>query len=888
MMQNHFYRTLLIYSVIVLSAILIYPTLGWMTLTPAERDAQLLQWDEEDNEWRKEKHSFSERVTKSVRRWSEFDRSRVINLGLDLQGGLHMVLGFEMTPEATERGLDEAAIQEIVLQNVRNRINDFEVREPVIQKLGKNQVQIQLPGVKNVQRAKDLIMKTAFLGFHMVSEPEETLRTWRAVDEYSGNDFVPYLDVPFSRGGPFQVSEEHFNHIKDIVQRAEAAGILPEGKTVAFSPPPLAWEDRGYEIYLMDAKELMSGEGLKSASAVPDSQSPGVWMILFEFDTDASREFADLTESNVGRDMAIVLDGKVVSAPTINERIFGGGQISGSFTAEESKDLEIALNSGSMPVPVREDYTAVVGPTLGADSVTKGVRSSIIGLLLVMVFMFVYYRVGGLVANIALTVNALLILGAFAYFGATLTLPGIAGLILTIGMAVDANVLIFERIREELRNGKSLASAVEGGYERATTTILDANITTLIAAAVLTQFGSGPVQGFAVALSIGVCSSVFCALVVTRALLDFMTERNLMKKFAMMSVFKAEPKFKFLGKRKVSAVVSVIVIAVGVITFIYRGQDNFGVDFTSGTNMIVQLEAYDVLEVGEIRERLTDAGFDSPTVQEYQAAGADIPNQFVIRVGQVVASVSAPGAQEAEGEIVEPKVFGTVSTRVQQALLPMCAEPAGDADEQVQLLSVQTVGPQVGKRLRRDAVLALSYALLFIVAYLWFRFELKFAVGAVVALVHDVLVVIGLFAMTGREITIPFVAALLTIIGYSLNDTIVVFDRIRENLAKHRTRGLQFTDILDSSINQTLSRTLLTSVTTFCVVFVLFLFGGNAINDFALALMAGVIVGTYSSIFVAAPVVLLWERLWGRRNTSGDGEAAGRYTRNKKTAPKTA
>lgn len=875
-MLNHPYRTLLIYGLIVMSAILIYPTIGWMTLSDDARDAKLQQWDEEDNEWRKEKHGLSDRITKSVRRWSEFDRSRVINLGLDLQGGLHMVLGFEMTPEAEERGLDEAAIQEMVLQNVRNRINDFEVREPVIQKLGTNQVQIQLPGVKNVQRAKDLIMKTAFLGFHMVSEPEETVRTWRAIDKYSGNDFVPYLEVPFSRGGAFQVSEEHFEHIKEIALQAEAAGILPEGKTIAFSPPPPAWEERGYEIYLMNAKEGMTGEGLKSASAIPDSQSPGNWMILFEFNTDASRKFADMTEANVGRDMAIVLDGRVVSAPTINERIFGGGQISGSFTAEESKDLSIALNSGSMPVPVLEDYTGVVGASLGKDSVEKGIQSSIFGLFLVMVFMFVYYRIGGVVANIALAVNALMILGAFSYFGATLTLPGIAGLILTIGMAVDANVLIFERIREELRNGKSLASAIEGGYEHATMTILDANITTLIAAAVLTQFGSGPVQGFAIALSIGVCSSVFAALVVTRAILDFMLEHKLLKKFSMMSVFKSEPKFKFLGKRKLSAAVSFIVIAVGLGTFVYRGSDNFGVDFTNGTNMIVALETFGTPQIEEMRERLTEAGFDAPTVQEYEEAGVDLVNQFVIRVGQVA------------GDTLDSEVAGTVSSRIQQALLPMCIDPEGNADDQVKLLKVETVGPAVGKRLQRDAVLALSYALLFIVAYLWFRFELKFAVAAVIALVHDVLVVVGLFALTGREITIPFVAALLTIIGYSLNDTIVVFDRIRENLGKHRIRGLQFTDILDSSINQTLSRTLLTSVTTFSVVFVLFQFGGHAINDFALALMAGVIVGTYSSIFVAAPVLIVWERLWGRGNTGSDADTGGRRIRNKKTAPKTA
>ena len=273
----------------------------------------------------------------------------------------------------------------------------------------------------------------------------------------------------------------------------------------AYSPKPDKYaEEQNYLLYLIDDKAQMSGENLSLAVARPDQQSPGQWQIVFEFNAEGSREFAELTGGNVGRSMAIVLDGNVMSAPNINERIFGSGNISGSFSNAEARDLAITLNSGSLPVDIREDATNIVGPILGQDSIDKGVRSSLVGLVMVMIFMIIYYRIGGILANISLAVNAIVLLGAFAYFNVTLTLPGIAGLILTIGMAVDANVLIFERMREEARQGKSLGVAIENGYQLATSAILDANVTTLIAAIVLTQFGTGPVQGFALALSIGV------------------------------------------------------------------------------------------------------------------------------------------------------------------------------------------------------------------------------------------------------------------------------------------------------------------------------------------------------------------------------------------------
>lgn len=881
-MQNHRYRTLLILAVVVVSAILIYPTIGWMTLSESARQDRLEQWNEEDRSetesgpW----HNFK----KDIRRWAQFDRARVINLGLDLQGGIHMVLGFELSDEAKERGLDEKMVQDMILQRVWNRINEFEAKEPSVQKLGNNQIQIQLPGEKDIQRAKNLIMRMAELKFHMVSGPDETIQVLSAVDRHFGNGFVPFLERPEFRGGPFQVKQENFERIRELTQELlSEPDVLPEDKAFFFSTPPRAGETQLYSMYLADRKEQMTGEGMKSAIPRPDNDSPGYWQILFTFDSESANRFSEVTGENINRQMAIVLDGNVVSAPTINQRIHANGQITGSFSADEAQDLAIALNSGSMPVPIREDYTGVVGATLGQDSVNKGVRSSVVGFIIVMLFMAFYYRLGGLVANVSLVINGLIVLGALAYFNATLTLPGIAGLILTIGMAVDANVLIYERIREELRNGKSLPSAIEGGYARATITILDANITTLIAAAVLTQFGTGPVQGFAVTLSIGVCASVFAALIVTRAILEFLSDNKIVTNLAMMSILKGEPKFKFLAKRKLAAIVSAVAIAVGVVVFGMRGSENFGVDFTDGTNMIVDLNASQRIEVGRIRERLADAGFDSPSVQEYREdlkdngssapdgqEPAGVHNQFVIRVSEVAEI-------QAQTDVVA-NASETISSRIQKALLPLCDHPTAmeNLNEEVELLKVETVGPAVGRQLRRDAIAAITYALIFIVMYLWFRFELKFAIAAVVALIHDVLVVVGIFAMTGREITIPLVAALLTIIGYSLNDTIVVFDRVREDLRLYRGRGLSYLEIMDISINQTLSRTLLTSLTTLFVVAVLYVFGGVAINDFAFALMIGVLVGTYSSIFVASPVVYLWQQFVSRRvGPSGTGTTGG-------------
>ena len=891
-MQKHTYRTILIWAVIVFALFQVYPTVGWMTLSEEEREARMERWEEEDLEYHEP--SLIRDTMRSVRRWAQFDRDRVITLGLDLQGGIDMVIGLDMDEmdeerrqEYLDRGYTESDIvqevRDIALQRIRDRVDEFEAREPVIRPMGEAQIQVQLPGEQEIERAQRLVTRTAFLTFHSVAGERETEQIFRSIEEEFPGEFEQFVR-PRGFGGRHQVPVEHIDRVRDVLERARGVeGLIPEDKRVALSQSPNPWDDPFYDIYVLDDEPLMTGEGLRMAMARPDQEAiGGQWQVLFENEAQAAQRFGQVTEQLLNEPMAIVLDGRVVSAPTIQSPISSSGTITGDFTQEQAQDLAIALNSGSMPVPIREEFTGVVGASLGADSVQRGVTSALIGLAIVLVFMIVYYRRAGLLANVALLLNALFVLGCFAYFNFTLTLPGVAGFILTIGMAVDANVLIFERIREELRNGKSLLSAVDSGYSRASVTILDANVTTLIAAAVLMQFGTGPIEGFAIALSVGVVCSVFTALVVSRAIFDFLLNRELLHgTLAMMSFFKPDSNYEFMGRRKIAAIVSGVAIIAGLGTFAYRGEDNLGVDFTSGTNMVLNLQTEETIGVGAVRSALLESGFHDPMVQEYDAGLAG-QNRFMIRIGEgdlpsPEAAQELPEANpDAETEEAEPApveetgaedegfVDVGVTSMVRGAFAPLLEQTGAS----LEFDRIERVGAAIGDQLRWDALQALAFALIFIVAYLWFRFQLTFALGAVAALVHDILVTVGLFAITGREFNLPVVAALLTIIGYSLNDTIIVYDRIREDMRLYRGRGMTLAEIMNLSINQTLGRTLVTSTTTLFVLLVLFLFGGPVINDFAFALIVGVVVGTYSSIFVASPMVHLLSQWQSERSAA--------------------
>ncbi len=896
-MHKHTFRTLLIAAALIVSFIYIYPTVGWMAMSDASREARLKQWQEEDRIF--EKPNAWKDLKKSVRRWAQCDRARVINLGLDLQGGIQMTIGLDMDSvdpsiiqEMKDGGLSDKQIvsefQTMALRTIERRVNEFGSKEPIIQAYGDRQIQIQLPGEKNVDRARQLIMKQAHLTFQIEVQPEATAKVFSDIERKFPRQFLPYLKRG-TRGQGFEFDAEYFDNISQVVKQAqETPGLIPEGQVIAFSNKPKPWDEvKRYKLYLLEKQQMMSGEHLKQASARPNPESiDGSFMILFALDGEGGRLFGEATEKNVGRNMSIVVDGVVESSPTINSRITTNGEITGDFSSEEARDLAIALNSGSMPAKIKEEFTGVVGATLGSDSVRQGVISGIFAVILVILFMGYYYRLPGIIADIAQVVNAILILATLAYFNTTLTLPGIAGLILTIGMAVDSNVLIYERIREEMRNGRSMLASIDNGFKRAQVTIVDANLTTVIAAAVLFQFGSGPVKGFAITLIVGICASVFVSLVVCRAMFDFLAERNLLGKLYMMSIIKPDTHIGFMAKRRVCMLASISIIVIGLVAFAVRTQSSygmFGVDFTTGTNMVINLHGTETVPVADVREKLTEAGFTEPVVQEYEQS-AEMPNRFMIRIPdvEVAADAAAPSANPEDA---------TVSGKVQAALASLASDapaPANAGDSQtakVEMEQVQTVGPTVGEQLKKDAVYSLLLSFFFMIIYVAFRFEFTFGVGAVVALVHDVLITVGIFALFHRQISITVIAALLTIVGYSINDTIVVFDRIRENMKLYRGRGMSLMEIMDLSINQTLSRTILTSFTTFIVVVVLLFLGGSVIFDFALALAVGIVVGTYSSIYIASAIAHYLSQFKGtlsQREKTSDKEVSTRRRRTKK------
>ncbi|RKY43234.1 MAG: protein translocase subunit SecDF [Candidatus Makaraimicrobium thalassicum] len=693
-----------------------------------------------------------------------------INLGLDLQGGMHLVLQVDtskLTPDEAKDAPQRA------LEVIRNRIDQFGVMEPVIQLQGNNRLLVQLPGVTDRERAKEIIGRTAHLEFKLVGEDAELLKKAIAGEEVEGYE-LKYME-------------------------------RKEGKK---------------EPFLIRTEAVLIGDMLVNATTEFSQQGFGQPYVSLELNDKGADIFADLTGKNIGSRLAVVLDGQIYTAPVIRERIPSGrAQITGNFSVQEAKDIALILRAGALPAPVEIIEERSVGPALGKDSVQKGINAILIGGMGVLAFMAVYYLLTGLIADFALLLNIVLITGALSYFGATLTLPGIAGLVLTIGIAVDANVLIFERIREEFKLGKSLRAAIHAGYDKAFWTILDANVTTLITALILFQFGTGPVRGFATTLSIGIISSMFTALVVTRLVLDIITLNNSwIKKLPMLQFFR-QPNIQFIKFRKIAYAVSILVIVVGMAFFIHRGDKNYGIDFTGGT--LQQFRFTEAVPAEEVRNILSDIGLGESAIQQFGEGKGIIIRSFGGKTKEIIS-----GLEER---------FGAGAFKV---------------------MRVEAVGPAVGADLRRAAIKALIFAMIGICLYISFRFEFRFAITAIIALFHDVLISLGMIAFTGREISLPVIAALLTIVGYSINDTIVLFDRIREDRKFMRKAGQK--EIINTSINQTLSRTVLTSLTTLFVVLALFLFGGKVINDFSFVLLVGVLVGTYSSIFIASPLLIDW------------------------------
>jgi SecD/SecF fusion protein len=718
-----------------------------------------------------------------------------IKLGIDLQGGQSFLVKMD-TSKLAEGAVVSDAVQQAI-EVLRKRVDKFGVAEPVIQPAGEDRILIQLPGMSESVKedARRQIQQAAFLEFRMVHPNNSDLIL-------NGTTREPGYEVLYEQGENPDGSRRSTPY---FVKRKPERGL--------------------------------TGKYIKRAMAVFDPVT-GQPQIEFELDAEGAQIFAQVTRENIGQRMAIILDGVVYSAPTIQSEIGQGrGVITGRFDIREAKQLEQVLeNPLDAPLTVIEERS--VDPSLGSDSIQSGVRAAIVGTIAVAVFMLVYYMLAGLVANVAIVLNIIVLLGVMCSVNTTLTLPGIAGIVLTIGMAVDANVLIFERMREELAAGKSLRGAVAAGYDKAFGTIFDANITTLISSIILIYLGTGPVKGFGVTLTIGVAASMFTALVVTRLIFDFLIARDMIKSLPMLKLISGG-KLDFLKLAKPAFVLSWLLIIVGCGYGIKRGVhgDLFGVDFKGGDSITYSFK--EKVDVEKVRESVRALNFGDPIIQYQRNIGT--ASEFL--------SVTTAYGKGAE-----------VSAKLKQDF-PNAGWIVKGEDR---------VGPTVGAEIQKSALIASFLALFGILVYVAFRYEFSFAVGAVVAILHDLLMTFGVFSLAGLELSAPIVAAFLTIIGFSINDTIVIFDRIREDL-RMGVRG-SFKDVMNQALNQTLSRTIITSGTVFLSTLALYVFGGGAVKDFAFTFLVGILTGTYSSIYIASALVLWWHK--GKRPTLGGSQVS--------------
>ncbi len=708
-----------------------------------------------------------------------------IALGLDIQGGTSFLIRLKGDKDVTKGMLDQA------VEVIRKRIDYFGASEPIISPVGNDRILVQIPGLDTakIQEAREQLSRVAKLEFRLVY-PDNGQRL-KAIDE--GKDVIP----------------------PDY--RIETYKLRKEGN-----------EPAREERLLVKKKADLGGDHVTQAA--PRYGNEG-WEVQLKFDGEGTKKFGQITEANVNHRFAIVLDGVIQSAPVIKTAIYGGDAVisGGGMGEEEARGLASVLeNPLQTPVSIEEERS--VSPTLGMDSIRSSILAGLLGLAITLVCVAIYYKIPGLVANLALIINLILLIGALTMFRFVLTLPGIAGIILTIGLSVDANVLIYERLREEMALGKSLKVAVKAAYEKAFSSIFDANVTTLITAAILFWQASGPVKGFAISLTLGILASLFTALIVGRNFLGWFVDTERLKHISMLHLISSKH-IDFLGKGFLACICSLALLMAGATAFYIRGERNFGVDFRGGD--LITMSAPNKIDVGQVRDALKPIGFADASIQESAQGGK---SYITIRT-------PLNTSDKAEKQIIQ--AMPNVGFKVEGS---------------------ERVGALVGGELAKNSLIALGLGILGILIFVTFRFELSFAVGAIVALLHDVLMTVGMFALLGRELTLTMVGAVLTIAGYSINDTIVVYDRIREGLASGRRGSIE--QIMNESINQTLSRTILTSTVTLIPILCLFLFGGPVLRDFSLAIIIGVVVGTYSSIFIASPIVLWWTRARGRSTVS--------------------
>src|SRR5882762_1229312 len=709
-----------------------------------------------------------------------------IALGLDIQGGTSFLIRLKGGDKEVSKGMLDQAVEVI-----RKRIDVFGVSEPIISPVGSDRILVQIPGLDTakIQEARDQLSRVAKLEFRMVY-PDNGERL-REIDQ--GKQVIP---------PEFRIESYKQQHTAEGEKSVE-------------------------ERLLIKKKPDLAGDRVSNAGA---SYERDGWVVHLRFDSEGAKQFGNITAANIHHRFAIVLDGLIQSAPVIQDAIYGGdAQITGRFTEEEARGLASVLeNPLQTPVSIEEERS--VSPTLGLDSIRASIFAGLLGLVITLVCVAIYYKIPGLVADVALIVNLILLMGALTMFHFVLTLPGIAGIILTIGLSVDANVLIYERLREEMALGKSLKVALNTAYEKAFSSIFDANVTTLITAIILFWQARGPVRGFAVALTFGIFASLFTALIVGRNALGWLVDTGRLKRISMLHLISAK-NINFLGKGFIACMCSLALLLAGAFAFYKRGERNFGVDFRGGD--LITLSAPGKIDIGQVRGALKPIGLADASIQE-----------------------SAQGGKSYITIRTPLNTSDNVEKQIMQTLPNAGFKVEGS----------ERVGALVGGELAKSSLIALGLGILGILIFVTFRFELAFAVGAIVALLHDVFMTVGVFSLLGRELTLTMIGAVLTIAGYSINDTIVVYDRIREGLAGGRRGTIE--EIMNSSINQTLSRTILTSTVTLIPILCLFFFGGAVLRDFSLAIIIGVVVGTYSSIFIASPIVLWWTRARGGSTSS--------------------
>ena len=781
---------------------------------------------------------------------------------------------------------------------LRSRIDHFGVTQPNIQRVpNSNRIMVELPGIKEPERVRKLLQGSASLEFWVVYDAQEVLPILAEADQMikagqqpaeevaaeateessdlaaeaaateseeealtgfsrENNPLFALLDPTYSGGCIVGAAREaDMPAINEYLARPEVKNLMPADLVLAWAVKGEDYFGGRYALYALrsiDGKPAMDGASVATAQE-NYSQNGANAEVNLTMTANGTSQWAQLTGQNVGKPIAIVLDGLVYSAPNVNGKIEGGNSvITGNFTIQEAQDLANVLKSGKVPAPARIIQDQVVGPSLGIESINAGMFSFVLAFILVLLYMGLFYKTAGWLADIALVLNIFLLMGVLVSFGSVLTLPGIAGIVLTMGMAVDANVIIYERIKEELRGGKGLSMAIKDGFSNAYSAIIDGQLTTIITGIVLFVFGNGPVQGFATTLVIGILTSVFCAIFITRMLIEKVAEKwgNVSFSRSWSENWLANVSFDFIGKRKSAYILSGSLAVISIISFFVLGF-NTGVDFTGGRTYVVRFDqnvsAEEVRTAVESALVSDDASKSSVEVKQY---GGENQVRIITQYKyddtseETTAEVDALIYEAVKGFYSYPiSLDGFVSTQ----------------DDENGIISSEKIGPAIAKDMLFGAFYAVLFSLIAIGLYITIRFKRwEWATGATLALVHNSLLVIGAFSLFyhimpfGLEINQAFIAAILTIIGYSINDTVVIFDRIREYISLYPKREMK--ENINKAICSTLSRTLNTSGTTIVTLLAMFILGGENLRGFIFALLLGVIIGTYSSVFVATPV----------------------------------